>query len=309
MTGRLYGILVTYRRQHILASTLAAVLDQPATLFRLYVIDNDGCRATERIVQDTASKYPTTDIVYVRSEDNGGPAGGWSNGMELALSDARDSDWLLTLDDNNPPATRDEVLKVLRFADAQRLADERTAGVGVIGARFNWWTGLLVRLPDEELQGPVPVDYLGGGHLATYSVHAVRKMGGLDRRLFFGSVELEFGLRLRRAGYQLYACGDIWKERRRLAGRLNTVVHASPFCLIHWQKYYRIRNYVFMMTRFGRVDLALRWAFIQCVIKPCISLFRSPTLAYRGFLQAACACYDGFRGRMGRTREPIGDEP
>lgn len=287
---------------------MAAVLDQPAPLFRLYVVDNEGSPDTEQIVQDMASDYPTTDIIYVRSEDNSGPAGGWSTGMELALGDAVDTDWLLTLDDNNPPLARDEVLKVLRFADAQRLADERTAGVGVVGARFNWRTGLVVRLSDQELQGPVPVDYLGGGQLAMYSVHAVRKMGGPDRHLFFGSVELEFGLRLRRAGYQLYACGDVWKERRRLKGRLNMAVRASPFCLIHWQKYYRIRNYVFMMRRFGRVDLALRWALIQCFVKPSVSLFRSPSLACRGFLQAASACYDGFRGRMGRTREPIADE-
>jgi len=308
VTSRLYGILVTYRRQHILASTMTAILDQPAHLFRLYVVDNEDSPGTERIVQDMASRYSMTEIVYVRSDENGGPAGGWSTGMELAIEDAHDSDWLLTLDDNNPPAAREEISRVLRFANAQRLADAQTAGVGVIGARFNWWTGLIVRLSDQELQGPVPVDYLGGGHLAMYSVHAVRQMGSLDPCLFFGSVELEFGLRLRRAGYRLYACGDVWKERRRLAGRLNTVVRASPFCLIHWQKYYRIRNYIFMMKRFGRVDLSLRWALIQCVIKPSLSLFRSPRLACRGFLQAASACYDGFRGRMGRTREPIVEE-
>ena len=107
VTSRLYGILVTYRRQHILASTMTAILDQPAHLYRLYVVDNEDSPDTERIVHDMASRYSMTEIVYIRSEENGGPAGGWSAGMELALEDAHDSDWPTPLRSSSTmPASR-----------------------------------------------------------------------------------------------------------------------------------------------------------------------------------------------------------
>ena len=85
VTSRLYGILVTYRRQHILASTMMAILDQPAHLFRLYVVDNEDSPDTERIVHDMASRYSMTEIVYIRSEENGGPAGSWKACVDVHL--------------------------------------------------------------------------------------------------------------------------------------------------------------------------------------------------------------------------------
>lgn len=300
----LYGALVTFRRAHVLPQTLAGVLGQTQRLARLIVIDNDPTDAVQRLVAAAAAAHPRTPVHYVAAPENLGPAGGWALGMDLILNEASPDDWIVTFDDNNPPVRETELEEVLQFASTQRHAQPRLGGVGIIGARFNWRTGLIERVPDQELTGPVSVDYFGGGFLPLYSVSAVRAVGALAPKLFFGYVELEFGLRLRRAGYTLLADGDLWLQRRIMWGRCHVTVRPSRVCKIHWQKYYRIRNYIATMLEFGRPDLAVRWAVIQCVAKPLYSFLRSPRTGYQGFRQALSAARDGFRGQLGRTVEP-----
>jgi hypothetical protein len=229
--------------------------------------------------------------------------------MERLLPEVRSADWIVTLDDNNPPEGGGELEEVFELAVAETAKRRRVGGVGIIGAAFNWKSGFIRRIPDSALRGPVPVDYLGGGFLPMYSVAAIREVGPTARELFFGFVELEFGLRLRRAGYELLAHGDLWLQRRKMWDRTNLTLQASGICKVHWQKYYRIRNYIWMMARFGRLDLSLRWAAIQCFGKPAYSFLRSPKTGVRGFLQAVAAASDGFRGRLGRTVEPPAGPP
>ena len=300
----LHAVLVTFRREDSLGQTLRDNLRAEQRFASFYVIDNGNRSNTRKIVCRLRSEFPDAPIEYVPSHENLGPAGGWAMGMELISRSAPDHDWILTLDDNNPPQSSDEIRKVFETAKSFRDQERQLGGVGIVGARFNWKTGLIERVPDSELVGAVPVDYLGGGHICMYSVSAIRKVGAFDPALFFGGVEVEFGLRLRQHGYSLIAHGELWHRRRDDAGRLNVISRPSKVCLVHWQKYYRIRNYIYMMRKFARTDLALRWAVIQCLAKPTFSFWRSPLLAWRGLRQALTASRDGFCGRMGRTFEP-----
>ena len=303
MPLRLSAVLVAFRRNPTLADVIQKSLNS-GRIGQLLVVDNDSSPETRAIVADMDRQAIGPRLEYVDAGENLGPAGGWALGMEALLSAANDDDWVLILDDNNPPMFDDEIPKVFEMAVQSRKDDPSIGAVGIVGARFSWLSGLLKRVPDADLSGAVPVDYLGGGHMSMYSVAAIRRTGTFRPDLFFGSVEVEYGLRLRRAGWRILAHGELWKRRRQVAGRLNHRPTASPLCAIHWQKYYRIRNYIFMMRQFGRTDLALKWAVIQCVAKPLATCFRSPRLALAGFRQATRASWDGFRSRMGRTVEP-----
>ena len=303
-TPRLFGILVTFRRQGFLPEMLAAVYAQSKIPDVLFVVDNEASAQTRKIVEAYASSVRNGEIEYVAAPENVGPAGGWALGMERCLQDCSDDDWILTLDDNDPPRTPVDVESVFRMATENRHRDRAVGGAGVVGARFNWKSGLLQRLADDQIDGAVPVDYLAGGKVAMYSAEAVRVAGPYATELFFGAVEVEFGLRVRRAGFKILAHGGLWRERRVNSKRMQLTVRPKKTCVVHWQKYYRIRNYIYMMRRFGRGDLAMKWAFIQCIGKPLYSCFRSPRTAVRGFVQAVHAAYDGFTGRMGRRIDP-----
>lgn len=305
---RLFAVVVTYRRQATIIDMLQQVMAQSKNPEVLLVVDNEDSAETKALIQKFANSNLSTEIRYVAADENLGPAGGWALGMNQCLAEASDRDWILTLDDNDPPRTHDDVAKVFEMAVAAHERDESVAGAAVLGARFNWRTGLLVRVKDEDIEADVPVDYIAGGKMAMYNVSAVREVGTFDTKLFYGAVEVEYGLRLRRAGRIILAHSELWMWRRRNSDRVSIEVSADKHCTIHWQKYYRIRNYIYMMCRFRRYDLALRWAFIQCLVKPFCSLFFRPRQSLSGFWQAVRATRDGFTGRMGRTVDPpIGD--
>ena len=301
---RVFGVLVTYRRQHLLPDTLERILLQTRPPDRLIVVDNEDSPETARLVAECAADCNYDALTYIASPENNGPAGGMEIGMSRALQEADDADWILTLDDDDPPLTVTDIERISEFADQQRNGAAKLAGVGIVGAQFNWKTGMLVRLPDHQIEGAVRVDYLGSNHLALYCAGVMRDVGVFRGELFWRE-EVDYGLRVRRAGYQLVACGPMWKERRTASSRCNLRLSPSRTCEISWRKYYITRNHVEMMCRFHRYDLALACVLIQCVAKPAYTALRSPVQAGRGCRWAWRAAADGFLRRMGRRVDPV----
>ena len=298
--SRLIGLIVTYRRPDELAETLSRLAAQDRPLDRVVVIDNAADGATEDVVRS----YPGA-AEYVPVSENLGFAGGVSLGMEHVLRFAADDDWIVVLDDDDPPPSSNILAELEAFASEMRRGDPATAVVGMHGARFDWSKGQIVRIPDRELAGPVLVDYVGGNALPFFRVHALRKAGPFSRAIFFGLSEVEHGLRLRRAGFALYAHGDLWREARTNAGRLR--VRGGPryrLGVADWRNYYSLRNTIYILRKFGRRRTAIKVTLIRGLAKPLVNVVLSPRLAWAHLKLNARACRDGWTDRMGRTVEP-----
>ena len=300
----LTAILPTYHRSEDLRRTLANVLHGKRVPDALVIVDNGRDPETAVLLNEATKCSAHTSLTLLEPHENLGSAGGWAYGMRHVLPDLQAHDWILILDDDDPPHAPDEIDQMWQFAVAQHEADPTTAAVGIVGARFDWRKGVLQRLSDDEIEEAVDVDYVGSGHVAMYRVSALLDAGVFREELFFGHTEVEFGLRLRRAGYRIVANGELWKNRRELAGRCGVELHPSRQCQVSWRRYYVIRYHVYMMRRFGRWDLALKHALIQIFAKPAYTLVRDPRLAIGGFWQGLRASWDGWFGRMGRRREP-----
>jgi hypothetical protein len=149
---------------------------------------------------------------------------------------------------------------------------------------------------------------VAGGHQFIHRTEVLNNVGLPDARLFFGFFDPEYILRIKMAGYRLLIDGDLMREYREKAGRLNlkqqrSLVPRYPYDSI-WQRYYRTRNYIFMMkTTFQRPELARREA-LKAIFRTFTSWLRGPRygaaftgLQVRGVL-------DGYLGRMGRTVPP-----
>ena len=305
MTSPLIGILVTYRRQRILGETLQRILGQSRSLDELWVIDNEASTSTRHIVEDLACERDTPLIRYAATGENLGSAGGWAYGMRLALETASDEAWIMPLDDDDPPPSSRVIERVSNFAIEAKRHYPRLGAAGIVGGRFNWRSGLISRVPDNELHGAIPVDFLGCGYQPMYSVAAMRDVGVFDEKLFFGYTEVEYGLRLQRAGYAIVANGDAWYQLRSNQGRIGLSVRPSPHCLISWKKYYSIRNYIYAMKNAGRWYFVAKQALIQCLLKPSYTSLRDPRTAVAGLQLAWKATLDGLLGRMGKRVEPI----
>ena len=301
---RVIGILLTYRRHRLLPETLRVISCQTRPLDRLLVVDNENSDTTRKIVEQHRTAFPGTEILYVATPNNLGSAGGWTFGMRQLVDDAVDEDWIMPLDDDNPPQDDHEIERILDFANRASDQFQDVGVVGITGARLARRSGRIIRLTDDQLHGCVPVDWVGTGGLPLYRVFVLRKAGMFDEQLFFGHTEMEFGLRLRQAGYRILAHGEMWRERRQKAGHLGITRCPSRLCAINWKRYYSIRNFIHIMKCHGRWDVVIKQVIIQCLAKPLCTVLVAPSNAVAGFRLALRASFDGIFGRMGRRVEP-----
>jgi GT2 family glycosyltransferase len=304
----LHGVLVTYRRPGDLAAMFEGLAQQQRRLDTLVVIDNDPAESAREAVagQVAAGTADGTAVTYVAAGANLGPAGGIALGMRHVLTHADDRDWLVPLDDDDPPRSPGVLAELERFATHLRDGDPRVGAVGLVGGRFSPDLARGVRIPDELLTGAVRADWVGSGNLPLYSVRAVRAVGVFDERLFFGFDDLEYGLRMGAAGFGLYAHGDLWHGERAASGRL--ALDGSPDRTVGdatWRRYYSVRNLLHILhqrgDRRGEARLVAR-----SLGKPLANLPRHPRLGARNLALNARAIVDAYRGRMGLTVRPVG---
>jgi glycosyltransferase involved in cell wall biosynthesis len=299
----LNGVLVTFRRPAALCVTLKQLAEQTRRLDRLVVVDNDADPRVSAVVAENDDAAGSVE--YIAAPDNLGPAGGLALGTSQVLRSADDSDWIMFLDDDNPPRTADMFSEITAFAGEVLRQDPDMGGVGLIGARFDVRTGLSVRVTDQELRGPVQVEYVGGGQLPCFRAAAMRDVGLPDPRLFFGFDDLEYGLRLRAAGRQMYVNGELWHRERCTYGLIG--IDRSPSRTIKslgWRDYYSTRNLVWILRSNRRHTAAARVVGRRVLAKAIYNLPRSPLTAWAYVALGTRATFDAYAGRMGRTIDP-----
>ena len=300
--GRLLGILITFRRPRELALMLQRLADSERPVDRLVVVDNSPTADAGQLVERYRGRGRAAE--YVAAAENLGPAGAVALAMGRLLPDAADDNWVVLFDDGEPPGT-EELAEMHDFALRMRATDPRLGAVGGVGATFDWARGRVVRVPDHRLDGPVPVDYIGSGQLPLYRVRAVRAVGVFRPELFFGFEELEYGLRLRAAGWSLYVDGDRWRAGRRLLGRLDVAGRPTVgLAETTWRDYYRLRNLVAILLGAGRRRVAVRVSLLVGLAKPLVNAPRQPGRSLRRLRLNWRAVRDGWAGRLGRTVEP-----
>lgn len=305
MSARLYGVLVTYRRPDELENHLAALERQTRPIDHLFVVDNAPDDADRALVDaHAAAGHPST---YVASADNSGAAGGIAQGLRAVLHHAADDDWIVLLDDDNPPRV-DDLFERLVAITAEVGGDPRVAAVGVTGARFDWSGARLRRPSDDELTGYLDVDFIGGGQFPLLRAGVLRDVGVFRDDLFWGLDDLDFGLRVRRAGYRMVLSGELTHWAREFHGRLGVGATSASVSMSQppWRRYYTLRNLIDILRRHDRSLLAARVAVTRGVGKATIHLARHPRSGWPLLRLTMLAVRDGWSGRLGRRIEPGG---
>lgn len=293
------AFVVTHRRPEALSVSLQALLSQTRVPDLLLVVDNAADGATAEVVRGFA--HPA--LVYEASDRNLGSAGGTERGVR-ALHEAG-CDALYMGDDDNPPASGDTVE---RLVDLLLGGGDDVGGSGALGSRWDWRRGQLVRIPDDELQPRMEVDFVGGNHTLILSRRAVDDVGFPAGELFFGYPDLEYCLRLRRGGYRLLVDGELMHRLRERHGKLGkrsrraALPHRPRTAL--WRHYYTSRNYVHMMrVTFARGDLARRET-ARALARCAASFARGPAYGADFTAYTLRGIADGWRGRQGPIVAP-----
>lgn len=300
---KIIGVLVTFRRPEALAASLSRLASQTRPVDLLITVDNGPPRDAEQAVRLYEEKGHRA--CYISSGTNLGFAGGVALGMREALQHVGPRDWVLVLDDDDPPPTDTSIAEIEVFAHAMVAQDPRTGGVGLVGGRFDLRRGRIVRIQNEELGDPVLVDFVAGGHLGMYRAAAIQQTGTFSEDIFFALSEVEYGLRLRRDGWRLYADGATWGERRGRAGRLSH--KGKPSYLVgvpDWRRYYSLRNAIYIQREHGLHLSAITAGLVRGIAKPLVNVLIGRPGALRHLNMGVRATMDGWRGRMGLRLKP-----
>lgn len=231
------AFIITYNRSGIIADTIDRILKQSLPPKKILVIDNSDNKETEKIIMDL--KNPILDYYYVGH--NSGPSGGAYIGLKELAN--QNFDWLFWVDDDNPPTNCYIIEKIFDILPSVNI--ENCGQLGLVGHRFNKWTGEIERLEDEELkENVIEVDTIGGGQCKIISTKVARLGIFPEKKLFFGFEDLDIDIKIKKAGFKSYVSGKLFYEARKDANRLNykrrTVISMDNNLLN--RHYYSIRS-------------------------------------------------------------------
>jgi GT2 family glycosyltransferase len=212
-------------------------------------VDNDSTDGSDRLVEQ---RFPNVELI--RTGANLGFAGGNNIGIRRALE--RGADWVLLLNNDAvvEPGLADALDRAARARpDAGLLAckvlSEDGQSVQYAGAGFNKWLGYSGRVSTsgpDELRDVARAD----GAAMAVSRPAVERAGLLDLALFAYVEDVEWSLRIRRAGFGVVFVPD---ARARHKGSAATGGRASTTNL-----YYDTRNTIVVSERHAPLPRGLR---------------------------------------------------
>ena len=251
MTPRIAVAAVTFDRPKELAVLLAAINAQTAAVDTICLVDSGTTPA-----RDVAAKHPNVD--YVRSEANLGGAGGFAlAALKAVASGAR---WIWMMDDDAEPVDPECLATLLREAEARDLE----AVVPLVTApEHPDRLSFFFRLDGKVTHDRTEVEKLGflpdDGHFfngALIRSDVFFKVGLPDMRLFIRGDEVDFTIRLRKAGIRFgtvtttaISHPHAFSETQHVFGaRWHVIVPESAF-----KRYYYYRNRGYLIRRYFRI--------------------------------------------------------
>jgi GT2 family glycosyltransferase len=288
------SFIMTYRRPEILKNTIQILLDQSLPPTKILIVDNDPDKSAEGI----ATYFPEKNMAYHSVGYNSGPAGAAYWGMKLLFEEGWE--WVLWMDDDDPPVIGDLFERL--FLSVSSLPNLKDIGImGGVGVRFNPKRAKIIRIPDSELKGLIDVDNVAGGQFPLVNRIVFEKGILPDKDLFFGFEELEFNLRLKRAGLKLCISGDVLKELRIYWSKLNVnpkLYHTKRIESL-WREYYSTRNLIWILKSPSGSNRGIFLVFFKSIVKTILG-FR---LGLRYGLKNAIILHYGFwDGILNRRR-------
>lgn len=247
-TDKVYIVLLNYNAWQDTIECVQSLLRQNYASYEIIVVDNASANdsrnqllnwAKHQTVEAAPLPYqlftyhasqfepviqqPGSRINFIWSDKNGGFAYGNNVGIRYSMQQKQPHFiWLL----NNDTVVQENTLATLVACFKTQSATGKTGMVGclqlyyhdpsivqIMYGRYNYRFGLAseygARMPvDQALQlPPKPVDYLSGACMLTHS-SVIEQTGGLSEDYFLFFEELDFAVRLKRAGYALLYCPE-----------------------------------------------------------------------------------------------------
>lgn len=260
--GAVFAVIVSHEPDDRLDAVLDAALAQCS---RVVLVDNGSSESVRRRLRERAGAAPA--LTLIENDENLGLAAAQNQGLEIARSQG--ADWILLLDDDSVPAPD----MVARLLDRWRALSDRKR-VGLLSPRLSDAEGTLKPYLLSSATGwdlrrgrMVPGAVVRDGVFAIASGSLIRRevldvAGPMAGPFFIDYIDIEFSLRLRRAGFEIVGIGDAvlthrlgeFHETEVLGRRVALNTHAA------WRRRLIHRNRVRVWRRFaGAVPAWVAW--------------------------------------------------
>lgn len=230
-------VIVTYKRQELLAQLFDSISELTVPAWRVVVVDNENSPKTAQMVRDFATRLDaawgstegdpdaeggTSRVVYDAMEENTGGAGGFSEGVRRAYE--LGAEWLWVMDDD--VAVEPDALETL-----DRWVGEADAIMGqrrdFDGGHFFWqhrfWTSLAIYNPFSRDSWRPGERYKEANALcfegSFFSRRLVSKIGLPDPRFFIYLDDACYGYVASKAGKVIYVPDYVLSRRREVANK------------------------------------------------------------------------------------------
>lgn len=242
---------VTFDRPNELAVLLNAINGQTAAVSTICLVDSGTVPS-----KDVAAQHENVD--YIRSEANLGGAGGFSLAALKAV--ASGADWVWMMDDDAEPADAECLATLIREAEARDL--EAVVPL-VVAPGHPDQLSFLFRLDGKVSHDRAALEKVGflpnDGHFfngALIRSDVFFKVGLPDMRLFIRGDEVDFTIRLRKAGIRFGTVTTAaimhphaFSETKHVFGaRWHVIVPEGAF-----KRYFYYRNRGYLIRRHFRV--------------------------------------------------------
>jgi GT2 family glycosyltransferase len=207
----IYIILVSWNHWDATSRCLAQLTALNYANYQMVVVDNGSLDGTPRNVEELYSQ-----VQLLRNGRNLGFAAGCNRGLRYALE--QNAEYVLILNNDTIPP-RDILARLVTQAESLPAAGILTPtatppscvehGMPTAGFCHRWTKDFVKVRPDQLLvRRPVMVDYVFGTAMFVRR-EVLERVGLFDEQYFMYYEDMDFCVRARRAGFQLFLLPDV----------------------------------------------------------------------------------------------------
>jgi len=226
--------------------------------FEVIIVDSGSQNGfAEEFTQQSEKRVSPLPITYIKIEENIGCTASYNLGAELAIQNGA---YYLFLINNDTIVAENTLTKLVQFAEQHpeigaigpKVYDYskgiksdllQTIGGRFIGRNYGGW-----QKDSGQFEQPQEVDFISGAS-CLIKAEVVKEIGLFDPDFFIWFEDLDFGIRLRQAGYKAYYYpAEVWhKGAQSLADRFGPRY-----------AYYSTRNLLYILQKYSG-----KWRFLS----------------------------------------------
>lgn len=288
------AFVMTFKRVHILSDTIQRLKSQTFPPSKILIVDNDP----EQSAMSIANDFKDQNVSYYPVGHNSGPAGASYYGLKVLYEEGWE--WVLWVDDDDPPRFDNQLEKI--FSIVELYKDPGNIGIiGAVGIRFDFLRTKTIRLNDSDLSGILEVDMIAGGHFPIINRRVI-DIGILPNKdIFFGFEDLEFCLRVKKAGFKILISGE---ELMRNRVRANRIGYSRPAYKKKrksslWREYYSVRTIVLILKFNEKAYIPLTYFFFRTAFKALFTFMYGWAYGSENTKYLLTGFWDGYKRKLG----------